>query len=72
MKLLEILNNIYEVFNYHIGSTDEFIKYGGGTDSLLRMDGRGTGHFGSGTYFSTYKDEKPELDKTYSNVDSNN
>lgn len=72
MKLLEIVNSLFEEFNYHIGSTDTFTKYGGGTDSLLRMQGRGTGHFGSGTYFSTYKNENPNIDKKYSTVDINN
>lgn len=30
--------------------------YGGGTDSIYMMRGRDTGHFGSGTYLSTYRD----------------
>jgi hypothetical protein len=36
---------------------DKLRKYGGGTDALIMMNGRGTGHFGSGTYLSTYKEE---------------
>ena len=29
------------------------------------MSGRGTGHFGSGMYFSTYREEGKEYDQKY-------
>lgn len=42
------------------------------SDSLQVMQGRGTGHFGSGTYFSSYKHENKELyDKHLSNIKYN-
>lgn len=54
---------IYEDdYSIHIGELPTNLKpYGGGTDSLYRMSGRDTGHFGSGTYFSTYKDINNDL-----------
>lgn len=55
--------NILKELDYslHVNTNDTFDiskleKYGGGTDSLIRMNRRGTGHFGSGTYLSTYKE----------------
>lgn len=33
------------------------------SDNIVVIDGRGTGHFGSGTYFSTYKNENSDLYK---------
>lgn len=71
MKLQNIFNEIINEadYNYHLTTkkgNQSFDKpYGGGTDSLLRMSGRSTGHFGSGTYFSTYKSENPEINKEY-------
>tara|TARA_R110000868_G_scaffold203969_4_gene451937 strand:- start:12845 stop:13930 length:1086 start_codon:yes stop_codon:yes gene_type:complete len=51
-----------------MGNLDGSNAYGGGTDSLFRMSGRGTGHFGSGTYFSTYRQENPEVAKYLDDV----
>ena len=49
-------------YSIHKGDLSKANKpYGGGTDKLYRMQGRGTGHFGSGTYISTYKNEDKEL-----------
>jgi hypothetical protein len=58
IKLLDILKEVD--YSLHVNRYDEFDvdklkKYGGGTDALVMMKGRGTGHFGSGTYLSTYK-----------------
>ena len=44
-------------YNYHVSSGsmqlgDKPKPYG--SDSIVQMQGRGTGHFGSGVYFSTY------------------
>ena len=55
MRLLD------EEWNFHFGGYEN--GYGGGghslkphmSDNKFRMPGRDTGHFGSGTYFSTYK-----------------
>lgn len=60
-KVLKSL--IYEDdYSIHKGDLTKANKpYGGGTDKLYRMQGRGTGHFGSGTYISTYKNEDKEL-----------
>ena len=41
-------------FNFHFGSNHDMRPYG--SDTKYRMAGRETGHFGSGTYFSTYRD----------------
>lgn len=40
-------------FNFHLGSNHDMRPYG--SDTKFSMSGRETGHFGSGTYFSTYK-----------------
>jgi hypothetical protein len=58
IKLLDILKEVD--YSLHVNTHNEFDvdklrKYGGGTDTLIKMKGRGTGHFGSGTYLSTYK-----------------
>lgn len=60
IKLLDILKEVD--YSLHVNSHNEFNvdkleKYGGGTDALVMMRGRGTGHFGSGTYLSTYKQD---------------
>jgi hypothetical protein len=60
IKLLDILKEVD--YSLHVNRHNEFDvdkleKYGGGTDALIMMNGRGTGHFGSGTYLSTYKEE---------------
>lgn len=54
-------------YNYHFtrGGDDEHTMEPYVSDSKYVMDGRGTGHFGSGTYFSTYKEESPSTDKEY-------
>lgn len=47
-------------YNYHVSKFENdgsFQKpYGGGCDTKYSMSGRGTGHFGSGTYFATFKE----------------
>lgn len=47
-------------YNYHVSKFENdgsFQKpYGGGCDNKYNMSGRGTGHFGSGTYFATFKE----------------
>jgi hypothetical protein len=64
-KVLRSLIN-EDDYSLHIGDLSKANKpYGGGTDSLYRMSGRGTGHFGSGTYLSTYKNENKELYNKY-------
>lgn len=46
-------------YNYHVGDLDVSNVKPYGSDSKYQMRGRGTGHFGSGLYFSTYNcDEK--------------
>lgn len=73
-QIKNVLNDLINEDDYaiHKGDLSKANKpYGGGTDSLYRMSGRGTGHFGSGTYLSTYKSEDKESynqfidDKTY-------
>lgn len=54
---------------FHKGDiTDPSRSYGGGTDSLFRMDGRGTGHFGSGVYLATYRGEDINKERYYHNI----
>lgn len=60
IKIMTILKELD--YSLHVNRHNEFDvnklkKYGGGTDALLMMNGRGTGHFGSGTYLSTYKED---------------
>ena len=60
-KVLKSLIN-EDDYSIHKGDLSKANKpYGGGTDKLYCMQGRGTGHFGSGTYLSTYKSEDKEL-----------
>lgn len=40
-------------WNFHFGKDHDLSPYG--SDNKYQMAGRETGHFGSGTYFSTYK-----------------
>lgn len=44
-----------EEWNYHYGKNHDGSPYV--SDNKYNMMGRDTGHFGSGTYFSTYKDK---------------
>lgn len=56
LTLRKLLNETE--FNYHIGDIENsknIEPYG--SDNLILMKGRGTGHFGSGLYFSTYSCE---------------
>jgi hypothetical protein len=61
--MIKIINILKELdYSLHVNRHNEFDvdkleKYGGGTDALVMMKGRGTGHFGSGTYLSTYKQD---------------
>lgn len=45
-------------WNYHYGKNHSMKPYG--SDNKFNMLGRSTGHFGSGTYFSTYKEKNLE------------
>ena len=55
-------------WNYHYGKHDTMDPYV--SDNKYQMIGRDTGHFGSGTYFSTYKGEN--LDAKYGDVEPDN
>lgn len=53
-------------YNYHYGNdVDTKTPKPHQSDSIFLMDGRGTGHFGSGMYFSTYKCYNSDIDKKY-------
>ena len=59
MKKVYISANQYGLikeseWNFHFGNEHDMRPYM--SDNKFRMAGRETGHFGSGTYFSTYKD----------------
>lgn len=61
MKKVYISANQYGLikeseWNFHFGNGHDMRPYL--TDNKFRMFGRETGHFGSGTYFSTYRDIK--------------
>lgn len=63
VKLRENLNE--HDWNYHVsasGGKDDSVH---GSENKYRMIGRDTGHFGSGTYFSTYKYVNPSIDDEY-------
>ena len=57
MNILKELDYSLHVNRHNEFDVDKLEKYGGGTDAIIMMNGRGTGHFGSGTYLSTYKEE---------------
>jgi len=57
MNILKELDYSLHVNRHNEFDVDKLEKYGGGTDALVMMRGRGTGHFGSGTYLSTYKQD---------------
>jgi hypothetical protein len=64
-KVLKSLIN-EDDYSLHLGDLSNANKpYGGGTDNIYTMRGRSTGHFGSGTYLSTYKNEDNELYNKY-------
>jgi hypothetical protein len=64
-KVLKSLINEAD-YSLHLGDLSNANKpYGGGTDNIYTMRGRTTGHFGSGTYLSTYKNENKELYNKY-------
>ena len=59
MRILILESQLKQIiegeFMYHVGDIDankEIKPYG--SDNIVMMSGRGTGHFGSGLYFSTY------------------
>lgn len=53
-------------WNYHkSGGSGEHNGKPYVSDNKFQMSGRGTGHFGSGTYFSTFKEETPQTDEKY-------
>lgn len=65
-------------FNFHLGKEHDMRPYG--SDTKFRMAGRETGHFGSGTYFSTYKgnedldqyrDELKNFNPNFIKIDNN-
>jgi hypothetical protein len=56
----------------HFGSEDFDFEGKYYSDSLYRMVGRGTGHFGSGTYFSSFKEEdKDKYNRFLKNIQNN-
>ena len=58
----EELTKLFEDFNYHFSHGKEHNGKPYGSDNKFQMVGRDTGHFGSGTYFSTYKfDDNAEV-----------
>ena len=58
----EELTKLFEDFNYHFSHGQEHNGKPYGSDNKFQMVGRDTGHFGSGTYFSTYKfDDNAEV-----------
>ncbi len=54
-------------FNYHVGKLDLDNLEPYYSDNIGRMSGRGTGHFGSGMYFSTYNcySDRADYDDKY-------
>lgn len=58
-RLKQIINEeitqLLEVFNYHFSHGREHDGRPYGSENKFQMVGRDTGHFGSGTYFSTYR-----------------
>lgn len=52
-------------FNYHVSGKHDIQGYGRPyvSDNRNLINSRETGHFGSGTYFSTYKFDKPNIRK---------
>lgn len=56
-------------WNFHVGKDHDMKPYG--SDNRYRMLGRETGHFGSGTYFSTYKGSDSVKDYGDSNPNKN-
>jgi hypothetical protein len=61
----EKIPNDYSISLFDKPLSEGLKKYGGGTDSIRRICGRSTGHFGSGTYFSTYKNENEDIYNKY-------
>ena len=53
MAANQVIRCLTEDFNYHFGKEHNGQPYY--SDNKFAMRGRDTGHFGSGTYFSTYK-----------------
>jgi hypothetical protein len=67
MNLSSLINEAD--YSLHKGDLSNANKpYGGWKDNLYAMSGRSTGHFGSGTYISTYKNEDKELYNKYIDV----
>jgi hypothetical protein len=76
MNLSQLIHNEYililedykDSLSLHLnrGGNDKF-DYDGKyhSDSIRSISGRGTGHFGSGTYFSSYKEESNKLYDEY-------
>jgi len=67
-QLLRVALNEAE-YNYHVSHSSMQLNNNPephGSDNIFMMQGRGTGHFGSGVYFSTYTcDEKQDFDQKY-------
>ena len=60
-RKIYINNNQYGMlkeseWNFHFGQNHDMRPYV--SDNKFHMGGRETGHFGSGTYFSTYRNMK--------------
>lgn len=60
-------------WNYHLSNKNDSVHNGMPykSDSKYVMDGRDTGSFGSGTYFSTYKGISDDIDSKYGESNKN-
>ena len=66
MKYLKSWRVYESDYNYHVGNLNGSKLQPYYSDNIFVMSGRGTGHFGSGMYFSTYNHEdKAEYSKKY-------
>ena len=60
----EEITQLLEVFNYHFSHGREHDGRPYCSDNKFQMVGRDTGHFGSGTYFSTYRfDDNADIEQ---------
>lgn len=60
----EELTKLFEDFNYHFSHGKEHNGKPYGSENKFQMVGRDTGHFGSGTYFSTYRfDDNADIEQ---------
>lgn len=68
--IYESIMKLCEDFNYHFGKEHNGKPYY--SDNKFMMVGRDTGHFGSGTYFSTYKFDGNKDIEQYSSENPDN